>query len=536
MAAHSKFIQSNFKDLLKHPLAESFLHMKWQLIQKLFMFNIFSYSFFLLSFTIMSILVGKMNQCDDNYDILDHFNCTSYNKLDTPNFMNIVEAYLESKYHSCNSLAHAFVTFFAMTIIGLCYLAIREFIQMVTFFKQYKKQGENFLEAAIVILTIIYLILLMVNKDLAIHFGAWAVFLGWWDWTMLMGRIPSIGIYIFLTLSVMKDLAVFFLMFLPMLLAFALVFHLLLPSNEVFTDLGTSLIKVFAMMVGEFDLEDNFLMNPSMEDNGQWSTQLAFILFLLIGNIVIANLLIGLTVSKTEQLFKVAGVLRLKKTVEQICNIDKLLQNDKTLKFWKFVYPRTKLLSYFSKMLDKDKQRRTDHNEGIASPWKVCVMPHSPEQVKSNSKAREFLSQASFDSSTLSFEQSYYVYLYDDFQGCPRGKLPFEIPAWIIAHTLTMLNEKQQKMEAIKSAEIEKEYDELQMDSDDTDDGSLSKDHLQESTYKADLGSKRDRKVSQATPLQQIDEDKMPKDILKQLREKFMEIEQLLLQIEEESQ
>ena len=41
--------------------------------------------------------------------------------------------------------------------------------------------------------------------------------------------------------------------------------------------------------------------------------------------IVISNLLIAMTVSKTEELFKRAGVIRLKKTVVQVCNFTSLL-------------------------------------------------------------------------------------------------------------------------------------------------------------------------------------------------------------------
>ena len=74
---------------------------------------------------------------------------------------------------------------------------------------------------------------------------------------------------------------------LPALMAFAFTFHLLLPSNETFADPVTALLKVLAMMVGEFDFQTNFLIEKSALDNGQVSTQIVFFFFLLIGNIVI---------------------------------------------------------------------------------------------------------------------------------------------------------------------------------------------------------------------------------------------------------
>ena len=52
---------------------------------------------------------------------------------------------------------------------------------------------------------------------------------------------------------------------------------------------------------------------------------MVFLLFLFMVTIVISNLLIAMTVSKTEELFKRAGVIRLKKTVVQGCNLIALL-------------------------------------------------------------------------------------------------------------------------------------------------------------------------------------------------------------------
>ena len=62
MASHVKIVQSNYKDLLKHPLAEAFLHMKWQLVDSLFYFNSAMYTIFLVTLTAMSYLMGDMTR------------------------------------------------------------------------------------------------------------------------------------------------------------------------------------------------------------------------------------------------------------------------------------------------------------------------------------------------------------------------------------------------------------------------------------------------------------------------------------------
>ena len=121
------------------------------------------------------------------------------------------------------------------------------------------------------------------------------------------------------------------------------------------------------MMVGEFDFQSNFLFEKSLLDYGQISTQLAFFLFLLIGNIVIANLLIGLTVNKTELLFKKADVVRLESMVHQVHGIGKFFEIKNTTSLWKTLSQRTKLFNVLNLMLTHDESLKTEQ----PSPWKV---------------------------------------------------------------------------------------------------------------------------------------------------------------------
>ena len=73
------------------------------------------------------------------------------------------------------------------------------------------------------------------------------------------------------------------------------------------------------MMSGEFEFESNFLPERVSEAEGSnGTTQVIFLIFLFVVSIVISNLLIAMTVSKTEELFKKAGVIRLEKTVGQV--------------------------------------------------------------------------------------------------------------------------------------------------------------------------------------------------------------------------
>ena len=66
MDAHLKIIESNHKELLKHPLAEAFLHFKCQLNKKVFLFNCVAFLTFLSTMTAMTMLEGKGHFLSEN--------------------------------------------------------------------------------------------------------------------------------------------------------------------------------------------------------------------------------------------------------------------------------------------------------------------------------------------------------------------------------------------------------------------------------------------------------------------------------------
>ena len=456
MAAISKIAESSHTDLMKTPLVEAFLHLKWQSVDSLFYCNVAAYTAFLLMLTIMTALLGHMSNCVKVDNVLTGYNinCTEYNKQPDLIFWNVVERHIndqKSSHH--NTLGQLFTMSFNLASIGLIFLIIRELIQLVTNPKRYIKSFENFVEALIITLTIATMILINYDKDIAIHTGTWAVFLGWWEMALLLGRFPVFGVYIYLFVGVLKTLIVFFMVYLPVLIAFALTFYLLLPSEKTpnpFMDPGTSLLTVLAMMIGELEYDNHFLRSHSSKEFGIGSAQLAFILFVLMVNIVVANLLIGLTVSKTDELFKQAGIHRLQKTANQINAIESVIGTESWQQcFICHIFPyfskRTKIFSYFLSILTEDNQS-SEFSEGVPSPWKICVMPHS----KRYSKGRKIIN-ASSGTSSFSFKGHYPVYLYNDVEGLIKEKLKFTLPSWVILHSLCLL-EQQKKIKDTEEA------------------------------------------------------------------------------------
>ncbi len=60
MAAHSKMLRFQADKLLKNPLAETFLHLKWTLIKRFFYFNVFMYTMFVLSLTTLAVVATSV--------------------------------------------------------------------------------------------------------------------------------------------------------------------------------------------------------------------------------------------------------------------------------------------------------------------------------------------------------------------------------------------------------------------------------------------------------------------------------------------
>jgi hypothetical protein len=205
-----------------------------------------------------------------------------------------------------------------------------------------------------------------------------------------------------------------------------------------------SFIKVLTMMTGEFDLGSYFTWDESEKDHAQFSTQLLFIMFLIFVSIVIANLLIGLTISKTEELFKEAGLFRLEKTVIQVLGVETIFFQPTSgsgilpKKWVKVLNKKSRIFTYLKSMLPSTKS--TVVEEQRASPWKVCVRPFGQSHGMTHSKSRKFLDvKASLDTSSSSFDESYAVHVYDDILGGYGSKLSCDLPAWVIGNTLKFL-------------------------------------------------------------------------------------------------
>ena len=142
--------------------------------------------------------------------------------------------------------------------IILAILVIREIMELSKLGWSYFKEIENYIQLFHFLLTIVFIQLAPYHLVLANHFGAWAVFIAWGNLVQFLRNTSFVGKNITIAIDVSVKLVKVLLVFAPSLLAFTFAFNMMLHANDNFHDIRESIVKIFAMMTGEFEFESNF--------------------------------------------------------------------------------------------------------------------------------------------------------------------------------------------------------------------------------------------------------------------------------------
>ena len=171
----------------------------------------------------------------------------------------------------------------------------------------------------------------------------------------------------------------------------------------------------------------------------------------------------GLAISKSEETFREAKVRRLKKTAMEVAVIEEVLLSLQSKKSWfKYLSPSYWIKnSRKSAMLFQHLKMLHDVSSPTLtllkpSPWKICVLPHSFEHLRNNPGGTKFLDpKSNNDDNSMSMDNDYNVYIYNDLEGKYASKLNMTIPAWIVGKTLAILLERKIQANDQSAEEIE---------------------------------------------------------------------------------
>ncbi|CAG9134034.1 unnamed protein product [Plutella xylostella] len=288
------FVEVGRKDFLKHPVAETFLFLKWRRIRKFFVLSFIYHAIFisLYSFYVLQIFVCENLTCD------------------VPSYLHPIQ--------------------YLIIILNLCFLS-KELFQTCLDWSAYVRQWENWLQWLIIIGVFLCTIPNGINiAGMKNNTTTWqhdvaaiTIFFCWLELMMIIGRFPTYGLYVQMFTTVTLNFSSFLIAYSCLLIAFGLAFSVLFSNYTAFR-LPAGLVKTVMMMSGELEYEDIFY-NDHSEIQYPLTAHAIFLIFVLLVTVILTNLLVGLAVSDIQALQESAGLDRLVRQTQLVAHLESML-------------------------------------------------------------------------------------------------------------------------------------------------------------------------------------------------------------------
>lgn len=300
---------SEAEPLLKHPLLESFLCMKWSRIRIFFYSNLFFFFLFVLLHTAYVVTVyGKQSVTPEyilNPWIFQVLHMVMYIFILVPELIAIIGNFRKYFRH-WETLTKS---------ISLITSACVVFIQGD--FVWASSDGEE-TKAAI---TTNFTVMSAEDKTLGLdrQMAAISVFFGWIELMMMCGRLPILGSHVLIFTRIAKSAIKFIAAFASLLIGFSSSFMVLFHEKEEFGTFWTSLVKTLMMIIGEMDY------SGLVDKHTAYISYIVLVVFLFLVCILMANLLIGLAVDDISNLERLGKIERLSKQASYVVTFEKLI-------------------------------------------------------------------------------------------------------------------------------------------------------------------------------------------------------------------
>ncbi|XP_039310174.1 transient receptor potential channel pyrexia [Solenopsis invicta] len=328
-------VKDGYKEILEHPLCQSFLYLKWHKIRKYYAARLLFYLIYVLILTswVITALAHECYNDSQEYNKLQNYNESTEN---SPNATSIYGLCANSTgiyrflYKHSTMLEIQWYMLVVFTLLEAC----RKFTVIPSYrsVRQFFTQMENLVEWC-VILSVFATSFVYTGKIefWQSHLGALAVLCGWSNLMLMVGQLPVFGVYVAMFTSVQAQVFKLLLAYSCLLIGFTASFCVIFPHSNSFSSPHMGLIKVLAMMTGDVGFEDLFFASDKGGikhiKGGAWillqiSAQISFVLFLLFVTIVLMNLLIGIAVHDIKGLQKTAGLAKLVRQTKLIYDVE----------------------------------------------------------------------------------------------------------------------------------------------------------------------------------------------------------------------
>ncbi|KAM7069870.1 transient receptor potential cation channel subfamily A member 1 [Acridotheres tristis] len=296
-------VRHNRMELLSHPVCKEYLLMKWMAYGfRAHLMNLGIYSLGLIPLTLLvtHIQPGRPLNGTELYEARPLEYEDSY-------FTRV-----------CMCLV------LIMSLLGIC----KEIFQLIQQKLKYLLDYSNLLDWTIYTTSIIFVSSLFINTPAHLQWecGAIAVYLSWMNFLLYLQRFENYGIYVVMFWEILRTLIRIAVVFFFLILAFGLSFFVLLGSQQTYSTPLLSVMKTFAMMLGDINYHDAFL-DPllSSELPYPFLSYTVLIIFTLLIPILLMNLLIGLAVGDIAEVQKYAALKRIAMQVNLHTNLEKKL-------------------------------------------------------------------------------------------------------------------------------------------------------------------------------------------------------------------
>ncbi len=304
------FIEIGHNHLLKHPLCESFLHLKWLKVRKFFFISLIFHLLFTFIYTsfVMTVYTCQCvlkNNCKYTGETTNNISDYAHQH---PAWESISGDCFEPFEELCH-ITWGTLTLWSLLLFSTIILLGKEIFQMMHSQKQYFLNWENWVQLSI----IANVVLISFHNDplpsiqgyvhvverWQHHAAAIGTFLVWGELMLMIGRLPTFGIYVQMFTTVAKNFAKFLAAYFCLLVAFALSFCVLFPNYQSFNvNPAAAVVKTLVMMAGEIEYE-NFIYENGKALYGT-SGHFMIMIFVVLVSIILMNLLIGLAVSDIQ--------------------------------------------------------------------------------------------------------------------------------------------------------------------------------------------------------------------------------------------
>ncbi|NWW67695.1 TRPA1 protein, partial [Ifrita kowaldi] len=290
-------------ELLSHPVCKEYLLMKWMAYGfRAHLMNLGIYSLGLIPLTLL---------------------VTHIQPVRPSNGTELYEA-RPLEYEDSYFIRVCMCLVLIMSLLGIC----KEIFQLIQQKLKYLLDYSNLLDWTIFTTSIIFVSSLFINTPAHLQWecGAIAVYLSWMNFLLYLQRFENYGIYVVMFWEILRTLIRIAVVFFFLILAFGLSFFVLLGSQQTYSTPLLSVMKTFAMMLGDINYHDAFL-DPllSSELPYPFLSYTVLIIFTLLIPILLMNLLIGLAVGDIAEVQKYAALKRIAMQVNLHTNLEKKL-------------------------------------------------------------------------------------------------------------------------------------------------------------------------------------------------------------------